>query len=112
MHISETQANITPTSTSQTMKANQDVEVANIRRGHAANVSFDVTNYEDDHRRKQTQLNKSKSTSVTINNHQANAVANQEDRQKLLPAASESKKLLLPQQMTMEYRITRHSVPT
>ena len=44
MHVSETQANITPASTFQTMTANQQPDVANTQTGHSANVSFDATN--------------------------------------------------------------------
>ena len=54
MHASETQANITPASTFQTMTANQQPDVANTQTGRAVKVSFDATN-EEDHRRQQTQ---------------------------------------------------------
>ena len=62
MHISEIKVNITPTSTSQTMTANQQLDVANTQTGRAANVSFDATNYEEDHIRQQTQLHNISST--------------------------------------------------
>ena len=87
MLISETQVNITPTSTSKTMTANQQLDVANTQTERAANVTFDATN-DEDHRRQQTQLDNSSSTTETIDNHQANAADNQEDRQGSLPAAS------------------------
>ena len=87
MHVSKTQANILPASTFQTMTANQQPDAANNQTGRAVNVDFDATNEEEDHRRQQTQPNKSNSAPVTVNNHQANAAENQEDRQGSLPAA-------------------------
>ena len=88
MHVSETQANITPASTFQIMTANQQPGVANTQTGRAANLSFDATNDDEDHRRQQTQPDNSNSTPETVNNHQANAADNQEDQQGSLPAAS------------------------
>ena len=88
MHVSETQANITPASTFQTMTANQQTDVANTPTRRAANVSFDATNDEEDHRRQQTQPDNNSSTPTSVNNHQAKAADNQEDRQGSLPAAS------------------------
>ena len=88
MHVSETQANITPASTFQTMTTNQQTDIANTQTGRAANVSFDVTNDEEDHRRQQSQPDNSGATPETANNHQANAADNQEDRQGSLPGAS------------------------
>ena len=89
MHVSETQANITPAFTFQTMTANQQPDVANTQTWRAANDSFDATNDEEDHRRQQTQPDNSNSTPETVNNHQANAAAdNQVDRQGSLPTAS------------------------
>ena len=87
MHVSETQTDTTPASTFQTMAANQQTDVANTQTGRAANVSFDATNDKEDHRQ-QTQRDNSSSTPETVNNHQANAADNQEDRQGSLPAAS------------------------
>ena len=80
MHLSETQANITPAPTFQTMTANQQLDVANNQTERAANISFDATNDEEDHRRQQTQPDNSNSTPQTVNNRQANAADNQEDR--------------------------------
>ena len=88
MLVSKTQANITPASTFETMTANQQSDVANTQTGRAANVSFDATNDEEDHRRQQTQPDNSNLTPETVNNHQANAADNQEDRQGSLPGAS------------------------
>ena len=88
MHVSETQANSTPASTFQTMTTNQQTDIANTQTGRAANVSFDVTNDEEDHRRQQSQPDNSGATPETANNHQANAADNQEDRQGSLPGAS------------------------
>ena len=88
MHVSETQANITPASIFQTMTANQQTDVANTQTGRAANASFDATNDEEDHRRQQTQPHNSSSTPETVNNHRAIAADNQENRQESLPAAS------------------------
>ena len=70
MHISETQVNITPVSTSRTMRANQQLDVDNTQTGRAANVSFDATNDdEEEYRRQQTQLDNNSSTPETIDNH-------------------------------------------
>ena len=51
-------------------------------------MSLDATNDEKDHRRQQTQADNSSSTPENIDNHQAKAADNREDRQGSLPAAS------------------------
>ena len=83
MHISETQVNITPTSTSQTMRTNQHLDVANTQTARAANVNLD----DEDQRRQQIQQDNNSPNPETVDNHQTNAADNQEDRQRSLPAA-------------------------
>ena len=103
MHISEKQVNITPTSISQPTTANQQLEVANIQTGRAANVSLDTANDEEDHRPNRTTATQPQRQLKIIKQMQQTTKRIDKGHCQQHP---QSIQLRMPQQITMEYHMT------